>query len=145
MAEHTLRCRIEDVAEWYPALFLEPYIVACVAAMSRYSASPALFAVDCEGIDSKRLAVPRRLACKCHGRMRPLTKLSGSERPCLPRKSWSSQRSRWRLCWYAGSLDSSSLSSRVAGTKPTTCAPLALRVLEISGTETLVRARTPAS
>jgi hypothetical protein len=46
MAERTLRCRLEDIAEWYPVLFLEPYVVACVAAMSRYSRSPAYFAVD---------------------------------------------------------------------------------------------------
>src|ERR1700674_5336195 len=56
MALRTLRCTIEDVADWYPQLFLEPYIVACVAAMSRYSNSPASFEVDCEGIDSRSLA-----------------------------------------------------------------------------------------
>ncbi len=52
MAERTLRCTIEELADWYPQLFVEPYIVACVTALSRYSASPASFEVDCEGIKS---------------------------------------------------------------------------------------------
>src|SRR5438309_1258503 len=56
MAVRTLRCTIEEVANWYPRLFLEPYIVACVAAMSQYSASPGSFEVDCAGIDSRWLA-----------------------------------------------------------------------------------------
>jgi hypothetical protein len=56
MASRTLRCAIEELADWYPQLFLEPYIVACVTAMSRYSGSPACFEVDCEGIDSRWLA-----------------------------------------------------------------------------------------
>ena len=55
MAARTLRCAIEEVADWYPQLFLEPYAVACVTALSRYSASPATFAVECEGIASRRL------------------------------------------------------------------------------------------
>jgi hypothetical protein len=56
MADRTLRCKVEDLADWYPRLFLDPYIVACVAAMTRYSRSPALAEVDCEGIDSRWLA-----------------------------------------------------------------------------------------
>ncbi len=55
MAARTLRCTIEEVADWYPQLFLEPYIVACVSVMSRYSGSPASFEVDCEGINSRWL------------------------------------------------------------------------------------------
>ena len=56
MAVRLLRCSIEEIADWYPQLFLEPYIVACVTAMSRYSGSPASFEVDCEGIGSRWLA-----------------------------------------------------------------------------------------
>src|SRR5690348_5807607 len=56
MAARTLRCAIEELADWYPQLFLEPYIVACVTAMSRYSGSPASCDVACEGIDSRWLA-----------------------------------------------------------------------------------------
>src|ERR1700733_13415293 len=60
MAGRILRCSIEEIADWYPRLFLEPYIVACVTAMGRYSSSPAYFAVDCEGIDSRWLAGAER-------------------------------------------------------------------------------------
>jgi hypothetical protein len=56
MAARTLRCTIEQLADWYPRLFLEPYIVACVAEINRYSNSPASFEVDCAGIDSRWLA-----------------------------------------------------------------------------------------
>src|SRR5438045_2757114 len=50
-----LRCTIEDLEGWYPRLFLEPHCVACVAVLSRYSASPATFDVACEGITSRWL------------------------------------------------------------------------------------------
>jgi hypothetical protein len=60
MAARTLRCTIEDVADWYPQLFLDPYIVACVTAMSQYSDSPAAFEVNCEGIESRWLAEVER-------------------------------------------------------------------------------------
>jgi len=46
----TLRCAVEQVAEWYPRLFLEPHIVACVAVLAGYSASPASIAVECENV-----------------------------------------------------------------------------------------------
>lgn len=52
----TMRCPIEDVETWYPRLFLEPHIVACVAVLSFYSDSPATFDVACEGIVSSWLA-----------------------------------------------------------------------------------------
>src|SRR5436305_14127589 len=55
MPLRTLRCAIEDLDGWYPRLLLEPHSVACVAVMSRYSASPATFDVACEGITSRWL------------------------------------------------------------------------------------------
>jgi hypothetical protein len=53
MPLRTLRCAIEDLDGWYPRLLLEPHSVACVAVMSRYSASPATFDVACEGVASR--------------------------------------------------------------------------------------------
>lgn len=55
MAERTLRCAVEDLEGWYPRLFLEPHLVACVAVMGRYSPSPATFGVSCEGVRSRWL------------------------------------------------------------------------------------------
>jgi hypothetical protein len=55
MAQRTLRCAIEEVAGWYPPLFLEPHIVACVAVLSRYTESPAVFAVECANVVSRWL------------------------------------------------------------------------------------------
>ena len=52
----TLQCAIEQIADWYPRLFLEPYIVACVAVMNPYSASPAVFEVECLNIASEWLS-----------------------------------------------------------------------------------------
>jgi hypothetical protein len=48
----TLQCTIESLAEWYPRLFLEPHIVACVGLMSEYSEGPAQFEVECRNIAS---------------------------------------------------------------------------------------------
>src|SRR5436190_5104485 len=55
MPMRTLRCAVEDLEDWYPHLFLEPHSIACVAVMSRYSNSPTIFEVECEGIRSRRL------------------------------------------------------------------------------------------
>src|SRR5579859_4532179 len=55
MPLRTLRCAIEGLEGWYPRLFLEPHIVACVAVMSRYSTAPAVFDVACEGITARWL------------------------------------------------------------------------------------------
>jgi hypothetical protein len=61
MPLRTLHCAIEDLEGWYPRLFLEPHCVACVAVMSRYSASPATFDVACEGITSRWLGTENAL------------------------------------------------------------------------------------
>lgn len=55
MSLRTLPCAIEDLHGWYPGLFLEPHIVACVAVMSRYSGPPAAFDVVCENVASRWL------------------------------------------------------------------------------------------
>ena len=60
MALLTLRCAIEDVVDWHPHLFLEPHVVACVAVMSHYSPPPALFDVECSGIESDWLGGAER-------------------------------------------------------------------------------------
>ncbi len=51
----SLRCAIEDLEGWYPRMFLETHIIACVAVMSRYSGSPAAFDVVCENVASRWL------------------------------------------------------------------------------------------
>lgn len=55
MASRLLRCAIEEVAEWHAHLYVEPYIVAFVAVAGEYSASPALFDVECGNIVSRWL------------------------------------------------------------------------------------------
>lgn len=56
MPPPVLQCAIEALQDWYPQLFLEPHIVACVAVLSQYSASPAAVSVTCDNIASERLA-----------------------------------------------------------------------------------------
>ena len=46
------KCAIEKISNWHPRLFLELHVVACVAVMRLYSASPAMFEVTCENIAS---------------------------------------------------------------------------------------------
>lgn len=51
----SFQCSIEQIADWYPRLFLEPHIVACVAVMNPYCAPPAVFEVECLNIASELL------------------------------------------------------------------------------------------
>ena len=60
MAMPTLQYAIEQISDWHPRLFLELHIVACVAVVSPYSASPALFEVECENIESEWLGKATR-------------------------------------------------------------------------------------
>ena len=62
MALLTLRCTIEQIADWHPQLFLEPHIVACVALMGKYSDSPAVFTVECTNIVSRWLGTETHFA-----------------------------------------------------------------------------------
>ncbi|MGH7170402.1 MAG: hypothetical protein ACRELG_09015 [Gemmataceae bacterium] len=55
MAPRLLRCAIEEVAGWHTHLYLEPYMVAFVAVAGQYSASPALFDVECGNLASRWL------------------------------------------------------------------------------------------
>ena len=55
MAARTLRCAIEQVADWHPTLFVEPHVVAFVAVANQYSPSPARFEVECVNIASRWL------------------------------------------------------------------------------------------
>ena len=59
MPLRTLRCAIEDLEGWYPRLFLQPHLVACVAVLTRYSGPPAVFDVACEEITSRWLGQDR--------------------------------------------------------------------------------------
>ncbi len=54
MSRPILKCEIEQLSGWYPNLFLEPHVVACVAVLSQYGPPPAVVEVSCEDIDSPR-------------------------------------------------------------------------------------------
>jgi hypothetical protein len=66
MLLRTLRCAIENLDDWYPHLFLEAHGVACVAVLSRYSGSPAMVEVACEGISSRWLRQDSAFSAKGH-------------------------------------------------------------------------------
>jgi hypothetical protein len=46
MAAQVIQCAIEEVAAWYPRLYLESHLVAFVAVTGQYSVPPAEFQVD---------------------------------------------------------------------------------------------------
>ncbi len=137
MAARTLRCSIEKVAEWYPRLFLEPYIVACVTVLSQYSDSPASFAVDCEGIDCRWLAGAKRF--RLHVSWTEATAEKAERlRATMPRKELvelGSVALAFALARRVLGLRQLIVTSR--GESADYRAPAACRVLEISGTETL--------
>jgi hypothetical protein len=137
MAERTLRCRIEDIAEWYPALFLEPYIVACVAAISPYSGSPASFAVDCEAVDSRWLAGSARLRLQVSWTDETAEKAERlrATMPATEVVELAAVALAFVLARRVLGLKQLIVTSR--GEKADYRAPVAARVLEISGTETL--------
>ena len=137
MAARTLRCTIEEVADWYPQLFLEPYLVACVAAMSRFSGSPASFEVECEGLDSRWLAGAERFRLEVAWTEATAEKAERL-RATMPSKE---------VVEFASVALAFALARRVLGLRQlivTNCgeradyrAPTVSRVLEVSGTETL--------
>jgi hypothetical protein len=62
MAARTLRCAIEQIADWHPHLFVEPHVVAFVAVAERYSANPARLTVECINVQSRWLG-PAAACC----------------------------------------------------------------------------------
>ena len=135
MAARTRRWRIEELADWYPQLFLEPYIVACVAAMARYSSPPASFEVDCEGIDSRWLAGAEKFRLQ----------LSWTEATAKKAERLRATMPSQEVVELASVALAFVLARRVLGLRQLVvtnrgeaadyCAPTASRVLEVSGTE----------
>lgn len=62
MAPRVLRCAIEEVADYHPNLYVEPHVAAFVAVAGQYSASPALFNVECGNVASRWLG--KSAACR---------------------------------------------------------------------------------
>ena len=56
-----LRCAIEQIVDWRAELFVEPHVVAFVAVAGKYSGSPALIDVQCDGIESRWLGKAAKL------------------------------------------------------------------------------------
>jgi hypothetical protein len=57
MPKRRLQCAIEELVEWFPHFFLDTHIASCVAVLSQYTPSPAIFDVDCENIASQWLGI----------------------------------------------------------------------------------------
>jgi hypothetical protein len=137
MPARTLRYTIEQLADWYPRLFLEPCVVPCVAAMSRYSDSPASFEVDCEGIDSRWLGEAEQFRMQVSWTEASADKAERL-RTTMPAKE---------VVELASVALAFALARRVLGLRQLVVtnrgeaadyrAPMASRVLEVSGTETL--------
>ena len=137
MAVRTLRCTIEEVVDWYPQLFLEPYMVACVTVMSRFSGSPASFEVDCKGVDSRWLAGAERFRLE----------VSWTEATAANAERLGATMPSKNVVELASVALAFALARRVLGLRQlvvTNCgeradyrAPRASRVLEVNGTETL--------
>src|SRR5579884_2800138 len=137
MASRTLRCAIEELAGWYPRLFLDPYIVACVSALRQYSGSPADFDVDCEGIVSRWLGDREKFELRVSWG-EPTADKAERLRATMPSKE---------VVELASVALAFVLARRVLGLRQLVVtslgegadyrAPAASRVLEVSGTETL--------
>jgi hypothetical protein len=135
MASRTLRCAIEELADWYPRLFLEPYIAACVALLCRYTDSPAAFVVECDGIVSRWLERAKRFRLEVSWTQETAAKAERL-RATMP----------WRAVVELASVALAfTLARRVLGLQQLVVtnrgegadyrAPRAARVLEVSGTE----------
>jgi hypothetical protein len=137
MASRTLRCAIGELPDWYPLLFLEPYIVACVAVLCRYTDSPASFAVECDGILSRWLGRVDRFRLEVSWTQETAAKAERLRATMPPQE----------VLELASVALAFTLARRVLGLKNLVVtnhgegadyrAPRASRVLEVSGTENL--------
>jgi hypothetical protein len=137
MPSRTLRCGIETLADWYPRLFLEPYIVAAVAVLSRYSDSPASFAVDCHGIASRWLGTADRFGLEVSWAEETTAKAERL-RATMPSRDvveLASVALAFTLVRRVLGLRQLVVTNRGEGADYR--APTVSRVLEVSGTETL--------
>jgi hypothetical protein len=96
MAPRLLRYAIEEVAAWHAHLYVEPYIVAFVAVAGQYSASPALFDVECGNIASRWLGKSSECRLEVSWQADTAEKARGYGRQCRQAHSWNLPRSRWR-------------------------------------------------
>jgi hypothetical protein len=135
MALRPLRCAVENLEDWYPRLFLEPHVVACVAVMSRYSESPATFDVTCEGIASRWLGEENTFRLKVSWREDTATKASRllatmQQKPVVEMASLALAFILARRPLALGQLDLNDYGERADYRSPSgEC------VLEVSGTE----------
>jgi hypothetical protein len=123
--------------DWYPHLFLDPYLVACVAAMSRYSNSPASFDVACDGIVSRWLGTAEQFRLQ----------VSWTEATAEKAERLRATMPAEEVVELAAVALAFALARRVLGLRQLVVtsrgqgadyrAPTASRVLEVSGTETL--------
>jgi hypothetical protein len=137
MLLRTLRCAIEDLESWYPRLFLEPHIVACVGVMSRYSAPPATFDVACEGIASRWLGKDRAFRLEVSWAEETAARASRllatmQQKPVVELASIALALILARRLVALGPLDLNDYGERADYRSPT-----AECVLEVSGTEDL--------
>ena len=137
MTARTLRCAIEELADWYPRLFLEPYMVACVAVLRRYTDSPASFAVECDGIVARWLGRANRFRLE----------VSWNQEMAVKAERLRATMPSQEVVELASVALALILARRVLGLQHLVVtsrgeaadyrAPTASRVLEVSGTETM--------
>jgi hypothetical protein len=135
MPLRTLRFAIEGLERWYPRLFLEPHIVACVAVISRYAASPAMFDVACEGITSRWLGQDNAFRLEVSWAEATAAKASRllatmQQKPVVELASVALAFVLARRLFALGQLDLNAYGDRADYRSPT-----AECVLEVSGTE----------
>jgi hypothetical protein len=141
MTQRDVECTIEELAAWYPRLFVEPYIVACVAILSKYSNSPASLEVDCEGIDGRALGTGGRFRLRVSWKDVTVEK-SGRLRATMPSSEvveLASVALAFLLARRLLGLRQLIVTSR--GERADYLAPGVSRVLEVSGTESLSEMR----
>ncbi len=99
MALLSLRCRIEQIADWHPRLFLEPHIVACLSVMSEYSAPPDAFEVECGNIASTWLGDASRFTLEVSCGRRLPSEQRACERLCSASHWWRWRQQHSGSCW----------------------------------------------
>jgi hypothetical protein len=137
MRTRLFRCAIEDIVQWHPYLYAEPYAVAFVAVTGRYSVSPASFLVECQDVESRWLGKAHQFTLEVSWTEETIDKAERL-RATLPIRS---------LVEYAAVAVALVLVHRVVslgtlnviqhGGRADYRSTLVQRVLEISGTESL--------
>jgi hypothetical protein len=137
MNPRLLSCAIEDLVEWHPYLYVEPYVVAFVAVTGQYSVSPANFHVECQGVTSRWLGKANALSLEVAWTEETIDKAERLRATMAARSLVEFAAISVALLLVHRVVPLGTLNVMETGGRADYRSSLVRRVLEVSGTESL--------